>query len=67
MTADHAVIAEQNGQAVGFALTSRSLNSGYDQLVRLATHPDAQGQGIGRQLVADSIAFSRAEARPASP
>ena len=56
-TADHAVLAERDGQALGFALTSHSSGNGYDQLIRLATHPDAQGQGIGRQLVTDSIAY----------
>ena len=63
-TADHAVLAERNGHPLGFALTSHTSGNGYDQLIRLATHPDVQGQGIGRQLVADSIAFSRRTGSP---
>ena len=63
-TSDHAVLAERDGQAVGFALTSHSSGNGYDQLIRLATHPEAQGQGIGRQLVTDSIAYSRRTGAP---
>jgi ribosomal protein S18 acetylase RimI-like enzyme len=64
MTADHAVLAERDGRAVGFALTSRSLGNGYDQLIRLATHPSAQGMGVGHQLVADAITFSRSVGAP---
>ncbi len=63
-SADHAVLAERDGQAVGFALTSHASGNSYDQLIRLATHPDAQGQGVGRQMVADAIAFSRQMGSP---
>lgn len=63
-TADHAVLAERDGRPVGFALTSHTSDNSYDQLIRLATHPEAQGQGIGRQLVANSIAFSRRTGSP---
>jgi ribosomal protein S18 acetylase RimI-like enzyme len=64
LTADHTVLAEREGRPVGFALTSHSLGNGYDQLIRLATHPSAQGLGVGRQLVADAIAFSRGIGAP---
>ncbi len=37
----------------GFAITGRSGSVGY--LQRFAVHPDAQGLGIGRQLVADAL------------
>jgi ribosomal protein S18 acetylase RimI-like enzyme len=63
-TADHAVLAELDGRPAGFALTSRAQGNGYDQLIRLATHPDAQRQGIGRQLVADAIDYSQMSGAP---
>jgi GNAT superfamily N-acetyltransferase len=58
LTADHAMVAEVDGRAVGFALTSTTGRNAYAQLVRIATHPSVQGQGIGRQLVADAIAYA---------
>ena len=64
LTADHAVLARRDGRALGFALTSRASGNGYDQLIRLATHPDVQGQGVGRHLVADAIAYSRETGSP---
>ena len=64
LTAEHAMLAERNGRPVGFALTSHASNNGYDQLIRLATHPDAQGQGVGRQLVVDAIAYSQQAGSP---
>jgi ribosomal protein S18 acetylase RimI-like enzyme len=64
LTSDHAVIAERNEHPVGFALTSHAPTGGYDQLIRLATHPSAQRLGIGRQLVVDSIAYSQEIAAP---
>lgn len=58
LTADHAVLAEREGQAVGFALTVTS-RRGDAHLVRIAVHPRFQGLGIGRQLVVDAIGFAR--------
>jgi ribosomal-protein-alanine N-acetyltransferase len=58
LTADHAVVAERAGEPVGFALTSLGLNDQYAQLVRIAIHPRVQGQGIGRQLTVDAIAYA---------
>jgi GNAT superfamily N-acetyltransferase len=63
-TAEHAVLAEIDGRPAAFALTSRAPGNGYDQLIRLATHPAAQGQGIGRQLVTDAIAYSDESGSP---
>jgi ribosomal protein S18 acetylase RimI-like enzyme len=58
------VLAERNGQPVGFALTIRSTAGEYAQLIRVAIHPAAQGQGIGRQLVVDAIAYARENDTP---
>jgi GNAT superfamily N-acetyltransferase len=58
LTADHAVLAEQAGQPLGFALTTLNSVSGYAQLIRVATHPNAQRRGIGRQLVIDAIRYA---------
>jgi ribosomal-protein-alanine N-acetyltransferase len=57
MTSDHAILAEQAGRPVGFALTTCAGAGQYAQLIRVAVHPEAQGRGIGRQLVADAICF----------
>ncbi len=58
LTADHAIVAEQHGRLVGFALTTSAALDGRAQLIRIATHPEAQRQGIGRQMVADAIRFA---------
>jgi GNAT superfamily N-acetyltransferase len=58
LTADHAVLAEQAGRPLGFALTTLNSASGSAQLIRVATHPVAQRQGIGRQLVIDAIRYT---------
>jgi ribosomal protein S18 acetylase RimI-like enzyme len=58
LTADRAVVAERAGRAHGFALTTLNAADGHAQLIRVATHPASQGQGIGRQLVADAIGFA---------
>lgn len=47
----------QNGDLVGFALIGRAGRRGY--LQRLAVHPAAQGQGVGRMLVQDVLGWSR--------
>ena len=58
LTADHAVLAGQAGQPLGFALTTLNSVSGYAQLIRVATHPDARRRGVGRQLVIDAIRYA---------
>jgi ribosomal-protein-alanine N-acetyltransferase len=60
LTSDHAVLAEVDGLAAGFALTSRSPENEYAYLIRLATLPAYRDRGIGRQLVADALDYSRA-------
>jgi [ribosomal protein S18]-alanine N-acetyltransferase len=57
LTAEHPVLAEVERRPVAFALTARSTGDGYTQLIRIATHPAWQGQGIGRQLVVDAINY----------
>lgn len=58
ITSEHSVIAESAGRPVGFALTSTAADGRHAQLIRVAVHPDAQGRGIGRQLVVDAIRFA---------
>ncbi|MCU0500812.1 MAG: GNAT family N-acetyltransferase [Anaerolineae bacterium] len=58
LTADHAMLAEQSGQPLGFALTTLNSVSGYAQLIRVATHPAGQRRGIGRQLVIDALRYA---------
>ena len=60
ITADHGVVAEleSDGLLVGFALTTSRIFEEYTQLIRLAIHPDLQGQGIGRQLLVDAIQYA---------
>lgn len=41
------------GRVLGYAISGRSGMRGY--LQRLAVHPDAQGQGLGRALVVDGL------------
>ena len=58
LTADHAVLAEMDERPGGFALTTAPNARGHAQLIRVATHPEAQCQGIGRQLVADAVRYA---------
>jgi len=58
--------AEIDGRMVGFAAISlHSAQDRYDenqaQFVRLAVHPAFQGQGIGRQLSIDSLAYAHSQ------
>ncbi|MEQ8717848.1 MAG: GNAT family N-acetyltransferase [Acidimicrobiales bacterium] len=48
------------GDAVGYVICGRAGATGY--LQRLAVHPRAQGRGIGRTLVADSLRWLRGNA-----
>jgi ribosomal-protein-alanine N-acetyltransferase len=59
LTSDRSVVAEVDGNMVGFAITTMGLSGNYAHLIRVATHPGYRGRGIGRQLVVDSISFAR--------
>lgn len=48
-------VAVADRRVVGYAVTGRAGRRGY--LQRLAVHPSCQGRGIGRDLVADSLAW----------
>jgi ribosomal protein S18 acetylase RimI-like enzyme len=60
-------VAEFAGQLAGYTATaiySESTNpfaQGEAQIVRIAVHPSMQGQGIGRQLLADSIHYAHSQ------
>ena len=60
LTADHAALAEVDGCAVGFALTSLNPENEYAYLIRLATLPAYRERGIGKQLVVDALDYARA-------
>lgn len=47
--------AGRRGAIAGYAVTGRGAGTGYVQ--RLAVHPDARRQGVGRTLVADGLAW----------
>ncbi len=49
------VVAELNGQVVGYQFNAIDADSGY--LVRIAVHPSMNGQGIGARLMAEAIRF----------
>ncbi len=55
--ADHLSLAESAGRVVGYQLTTASRGSAH--LARLAVVPEAQGQGIGTALVADTLEHYR--------
>lgn len=59
LTSQRAVIAYLSDRPVGFALASHTNPGSYAHLIRLAVHPEAQGRGIGRQLVLDGLHFAR--------
>lgn len=64
MTSDRAVIAEVDGAPAGFALTTLGLPGNYAHLVRVAADPAYQGQGVGRQLVADAVRHAHEAGAP---
>ena len=49
------VVAELNGQVVGYQFNTVDEESGY--LVRIAVHPSGNHQGIGTRLMAEAIRF----------
>src|SRR2546429_4892300 len=49
------VVAELNGQVVGYQFNAVDGECGY--LVRIAVHPSASGQGIGIRLMTEAIHF----------
>ncbi|MCX7707692.1 MAG: GNAT family N-acetyltransferase [Anaerolineae bacterium] len=59
LTSQRAVIAYLPGRPVGFALASHTNPGNYAHLIRVAVHPEAQGRGIGRQLVLDGLRFAQ--------
>lgn len=59
LTSDRSVVAQVGGRIAGFAITATGISGNYAHLIRVATHPDFRGRGIGRQLVVDSIRYAR--------
>lgn len=59
LTSQRAVVAYRDDRPVGFALTSHTSAGNYAHLIRVAVRPEAQGRGIGRQLVLDGLRFAR--------
>ena len=59
LTSDHAAVAEIDGELAGFALTSINVETEYAYLIRIAISPAFQGRGVGKQLVADALAYAR--------
>jgi len=55
VTSAHFMVAEQEGRIVGYACSD--VQHGVGQIYRLAVHPAHQGQGIGRLLLADALAY----------
>lgn len=53
------VVAELNGQVVGYQFNALDEELGY--LVRIAVHPSVNGRGIGARLMAEAIRFFQRE------
>jgi GNAT superfamily N-acetyltransferase len=64
LTADRAALAYVDGRPAGFALTTDGLPGNYAHLIRIATDPDFQGRGVGRQLVHDALQHAYAADAP---
>ncbi len=64
LTSDRSVLAEVDGRPAAFSITTTGLSGSYAHLIRVATAPSYQGQGIGRQLVTDAIHFARGVKAP---
>lgn len=58
VTTGHSTIAEKAERPVGYAVSDVVGETGF--ILRLAVHPDFQGQGVGSQLLADSLDYCRA-------
>ncbi|MCC7353640.1 MAG: GNAT family N-acetyltransferase [Anaerolineae bacterium] len=59
VTTTHFVVAEQDGVLVGYAVTDARGSEA--QIIRLAVHPTARRQGVGRRLLLDALAHARGE------
>lgn len=55
LTHPYFVVAELNGQVVGYQFNTIDYNAGY--LVRIAVYPSVSGRGIGARLMADAVTF----------
>lgn len=64
LTSERAALAYLDDKPVGFALTARGILGSYAHLIRVATHPEFRGRGVGRQLVADAIQFANEAGAP---
>jgi ribosomal protein S18 acetylase RimI-like enzyme len=49
------VVAELDGKVVGYQFNTQDNAAGY--LVRIAVHPEVQGQGIGIRLMAEAVRY----------
>ena len=58
VTTGHSVLAERQGEPVGYAITDVLGDTGF--VVRLAVHPESQGLGIGSQILADALEYCHA-------
>ncbi len=58
ITSGRFVVAEREDNLVGYACSDVQRNLG--QIYRLVVHPVAQGQGIGRALLADALLYCQA-------
>jgi GNAT superfamily N-acetyltransferase len=55
ITHPYFVVAELNGQVVGYQFNT--IDSDYGYLVRIAVHPSVAGQGIGARLMTEALRF----------
>jgi len=55
VTSGRFVVAERASEPIGYACSDVRESLGY--IHRIAVHPDAQGQGIGRALLADALLY----------
>ncbi len=58
VTSGHFVLAELDGQLAGYACADVLGEAG--QIIRLAVHPEARRQGIGRMLLNDALVYIQA-------
>ena len=62
IAAGRVVVAEVEGEVIGYTLTT--LSRGSATLARVAVRTDVQKQGIGRVLVADAVGFAEQAGAP---